>query len=171
LSSELRVLSLFVHVTASVLWIGGLLLTMILVWPTMRRGLEDNPALYRLLSGLRKRFYPISNLSLITLIVTGLFQMSSDRYYEGFMTFDNLWSRLMLAKHILIGMMALAGLVLQYGVAPALERTSLLLEKEKGDDLTTETWDELRRREVWLTWFNALLGLSILGLSVWITSL
>lgn len=171
MSNEVRVLSLFVHLTATTVWIGGMLITMILVWPTMRRGLEGSPALYRVLSGLRKRFYPISNLSLMALITTGLFQMASDSNYDGFLTFDNPWSQLMLIKHILIVFMALAGLVLQYGVAPALERSSLLLEREKGDDSTAQTWDTLRKREVWLTWFNGLLGLSILALSVWLSIL
>lgn len=168
MSDEIRVLSLFVHLTATAIWIGGLLTTMILVWPTMRKGLEGNPALYNLLSGLRKRFYPISNLSLVALITTGLFQMASDEYYDGFMSFDNTWSQVMLAKHILIVFMAIAGLLLQYGVAPSLERASLLLEREKGKDSTKAEWDSLRKREVILTWFNGLLGLGILGLSVWL---
>ena len=171
LSNEIRVLSLFVHLTATAVWIGGLLATMILVWPTMRKGLEGNVVLYRLLSGFRKRFYPISNLSLAALITTGLFQMASDPNYDGFLTFDNPWSQIMLLKHILIAVMALAGLLLQYAVAPALERASLLLEREKGDDSTVEEWDKLRQREIMLTWFNGLLGLGIVGLSVWLSIL
>lgn len=171
MSNEVRVLSLFIHLTATAFWIGGLLTTMILVWPTMRKGLEGNVALYRLLSGLRKRFYPISNLSLAVLITTGLFQMSTNKNYDGFLTVDNEWSKVMLLKHILIGVMAIAGLLLQYGVAPSLERTSLLLEHEKGDDSTAKAWETLRRREVILTWFNGLLGLGILALSVWLSVL
>lgn len=171
MSNEIHVLSLFVHLTATAFWIGGLLTTMILVWPTMRKGLEGNPALYTLLSGLRKRFYPISNLSLAALITTGLFQMSTDPNYDGFLTFNNTWSKLMLLKHILIAVMALAGLLLQYAVAPALERASLLLEHEKGKETTQSEWDSLRKREVMLTWFNGLLGLGILGLSVWLSIL
>ena len=77
----------------------------------------------------------------------------------------------MLLKHILIAVMALAGLLLQYVVAPALERASLLLEHEKGDDSTAQAWDKLRQREIMLTWFNGLLGLGILGLSVWLSVL
>lgn len=171
MSNEVYALSLFVHITATTIWIGGMLITMILVWPTMRRGLEGNPALYGVLSGLRKRFYPISNLSLMALIVTGLFQMASDPNYDGFLTFDNPWSQLMLIKHILIVLMALAGIVLQYGVAPALERASLLLAHEKAQESTSDEWDTLRQREVWLTWFNGLLGLGILALSVWLSVL
>jgi uncharacterized membrane protein len=165
MSSETLALSLFVHLTATVLWIGGLFITMILVWPSMRRSLEESPALYRLLSRLRQRFYPMSNLSLAALIVTGLFQMTANPNYDGFLNFENTWSKIMLAKHILIVFMALAGLLLQYGVAPALERQSLLLEKGKAAESTAQEFAQSRQREIWLTWLNALLGLAVLAMS------
>jgi len=157
-------LSLFFHIVATATWIGGLLLTVLLVWPEARRVLQDQPSLYRLLSRWRQRFMPISNLALATLLVTGLIQMSLDEYYEGFMTFENEWSRVMLIKHIAILLMALLGLALQYGVVPALERASLLVERGKGDP---QAWESLRRREVRLTWANLGLGLLVLGLSAW----
>ncbi len=74
----------------------------------------------------------------------------------------------MLAKHILIIIMALVGLGLQYGVAPALERTSILLEKDKAQATTLQDYSALRQREVWLTWTLGLMGLVILGLSAWL---
>ncbi len=161
-------LSLFFHITATTVWIGGLLVTLILVWPSLRRTLSSQPALYRLLSAMRSRFYPISNLSLAVLIVTGLFQMTADPNYQGFLDFENTWSKVMLFKHIAIAGMAAAGLMLQYGVAPALERASLLLEHSKGD---LKEWSRLHRREVTLTWANAVLGLAVLAFSAWATSL
>lgn len=171
MSSESLVLSLFVHLVSTALWIGGLLITMILVWPSVRRALQESPALYSLLSRLRKRFYPISNLCLVALIVTGLFQMTASEFYDGFLTFDNTWSQIMLIKHILIAAMALAGLALQYLVALALERASLLLEHGKGTTGTAQEWQALRQREVWLTWVNGILGIAVLGFSAWLGAL
>jgi uncharacterized membrane protein len=170
-SSPSLALSLFVHLTATVIWIGGLLITMLLVWPAIRRTLETSPALYRLLSQIRKRFYPISNLALVALIVTGLFQMTANPNYDGFMTFDNTWSLVMLVKHIVVGLMAVAGLLLQYAVAPDLERTSLVLEHGKATDEHNSQWQKLRQREMWLTWLNGLLGLSVLAFSAWLGAL
>lgn len=164
LTTSALALSLFFHIVSTVVWIGGLLLTVLLVWPEVRRVLEGQPSLYRLLSRWRKRFMPISNLALATLLVTGLIQMSLNEYYEGFMTFENEWSRVMLAKHIAIVFMVLVGLALQYGVLPALERASLLLERGKGDP---QAWAVLHRREVRLTWLSVGLGLLVLGLSAW----
>lgn len=168
MSNELLALSLFIHLVATAIWIGGLLMTMILVYPEVTRILRDSPQLYQFLSRLRKRFYPISNLSLVALIVTGSFQMTANPSYDGLLTFDNQWSQVMLAKHILIIIMAMVGLGLQYGVAPALERTSILLEKDKAQATTAQDYSALRQREVWLTWALGLLGLVILGLSAWL---
>jgi putative copper export protein len=120
---------------------------------------------------MRKRFYPMSNLALVALLVTGLFQMTADPNYDGFMNFDNTWSKVMLLKHIVVGLMAVAGLILQYGVAPELERTSLLLEHGKLTDETDAKWQKLRRREMLLTWCNGLLGLSVLAFSAWLGAL
>lgn len=168
MSNELLALSLFIHLVATAIWIGGLLMTMILVYPEVTRILQDSPQLYQFLSRLRKRFYPISNLSLVALIVTGSFQMTADPNYDGLLTFDNPWSQVMLVKHILIIIMALVGLGLQYGVAPALERTSILLEKDKAQATTAQDYATLQQREVWLTWALGLMGLVILGLSAWL---
>lgn len=161
-------ISLFFHLVSTAVWIGGLMILSILVFPEARRVLENQPALYTLLSRLRKRFTPLSNLALAVLIATGLTQMSLDPNYNGILQFDNTWSVVMLLKHITIIGMVVCGLILQYAVAPALERASLLAERGKGNP---EEWAHLRRREVRLTWLNVILGVLVLGFSAWAGSL
>jgi uncharacterized membrane protein len=167
-SNPTLVISLFFHLCATIVWIGGLVITSLLVWPEVRRTLGEHPALYTLLTRLRARFTPLSNLALAVLIVTGLVQMSLDDNYDGFLTFDNEWSRVMLVKHLVIVAMAVTGVILQYGVVPALERASLLAERGKGDP---DEWQGLRRREIRLTWLNAVLGVAVLGFSAWAGSI
>jgi hypothetical protein len=72
------------------------------------------------------------------------------------------------AKHIAIVGMVFSGAILQFGITPALERTSLLLERDKGDKVT---WERLRRREIRLTWLNTGLGVIVLAFSAWAGSL
>lgn len=153
---------------ATVVWVGGLMILALLVWPETRRILAASPALYALLTRLRKRFFPLANLSLAVLIVTGLFQMTANPNYEGVLAFDNDWSRAMLFKHIAFAGMVVCGLLLQFGVVPALERASLLAERGKGDPVE---WERLRRREVRLTWMNVGLGLLVLAFTAWATAL
>jgi uncharacterized membrane protein len=168
MSQPVLAISLFFHIVSTVLWIGGQIIMALLVWPEMRRVLKESPALYQLLNRLRQRFVPMSWLALVVLVVTGLSQMTADPNYDGVMQITNEWSRVMLLKHLTIGLMVVSGLVLQYGVVPALERTSLLVERGKGD---AAEWERLRRREVRLTWFNVGLGVLILAFSTWAGSL
>ncbi|GAB4314443.1 MAG: hypothetical protein Kow00117_06720 [Phototrophicales bacterium] len=166
--STILAISLFFHLLATAVWVGGLIITSLLVWPEVRRTLENTPTLYHLLSRLRKRFIPWGNLSLGVLIVTGLFQMSLDENYDGFLTINNQWSVVILLKHLAIGGMIISGVLLQYGIIPALERTTLLLEHGKGDP---DEWQALRRKEVRLTAFNVVLAILVLGFSAWAGSL
>jgi len=168
LSPSILAISYFFHLIATVVWIGGLVILVILVWPEARRILENTPELHALLTRLRRRFALLSNLSLVVLVVTGLIQMAADPNYNGVLQFTNEWSRVILLKHIAIAGMFICGLALQYWVTPALERASLLAERGKGD--ATE-WARLRRNEVRLTWLNLILGVLVLAFTAWATAL
>lgn len=168
MSPLILAISLFFHLVATVVWIGGLVIITLLVWPEMRRALESSPALFTLLTRLRRRFVPWSNFSLVVLVVTGLAQMTANPNYDGFLKIDNDWARAILLKHVAIAGMVVCGAVLQYGVTPALERASLLLERGKGD---AAAWERLRRREIRLTQLNLVLGLAVLGFTAWATAI
>ncbi len=158
----------FIHLIATVVWIGGLVILTILVIPETRRALGDGPEQRALLTRLRRRFTPLANLSLVVLVLTGMFQMVGDSNYEGFLAFENQWSIAMLFKHISVVGMVIVGLGLQFGTIPALERASMLVERGKGDPAAHE---RLRRQEARLTWINAALGIAVLGFTAWATAL
>jgi len=168
MSEAALALSLFFHIAATAIWIGGILLITFLVVPEINRALAEQPALHQLLSRLRKRFTIVGNLALTVLIVTGLLQMSTNPNYEGLLRFSNRWSQALLIKHILIIVMALCGLLLQFAVAPALERAILLRGRGKGD---AAEWRRLQRRERRLAIAIALLAAAILAASAWLTAI
>ena len=170
MSEAALTLSLFLHIGATVVWIGGILLLTFLVVPELNRALAEQPALHQLLRRLRKRFTPLGNLALAVLVVTGVLQMSTDPNYEGLMSFNNRWSQVLLIKHLLLIVMAAAGLILQLAVAPALERTSLLRERGRGQSDVDE-WRRLRGRERRLTWLITALAVLILAASAWLTAI
>lgn len=167
MSPSFLALSYFVHLIATVVWIGGLVILTILVLPEARRTLADHPALLAFTGRLRKRFTPLTNLSLVVLVATGMFQMAGDSNYDGFLQFNNAWSIAMLLKHLAVIGMVGAGVLLQFGTLPALERASMLLERGKGD---TADYERLRRRESQLTWVNTLLGIAVLAFTAWATA-
>ena len=168
MSQPVLAISLFFHILATVVWIGGMMVITLLVIPELQRVLAEAPMVYHILRRLRKRFWPISNLALAVLIITGLFQMTADPHYDGLLNFDNAWSRTLLLKHALIVLMASAGLILQFVMAPRLERMSLLMERGKGD---AADWRRLRRREKTLSALMMTLALMILAVSVWLAAI
>ncbi len=168
MSPSLLAASLFLHLLATVVWLGGLTLLTLLVWPETRRSLADDAGRHRFLQRLRKRFQPLTWLSLVVLIVTGLFQMTADPHYEGMLQFNNSWSRAILLKHVAMAGMVICGVLLQWRVVPALERAGWLLERNRGD---AAEWVRLRRQEVRLTRISVALGLLVLVFTAWATSL
>jgi uncharacterized membrane protein len=154
-------LSFFLHLIATVVWIGGLFVLTMLIWPETRalaERSEQSAVLLDLLDRVRKRFYPLTNLSLVVLIVTGLFQMDQNPHYDGLLQLTNDWTRAILLKHVAVLGMLLVGVTMQWGVLPALERAALLVRHGK-ESLEIE---RLRRRERQLTLLNFILGIIVL---------
>lgn len=168
MSPVILAISYFFHLVATVVWLGGLMILTILVWPEARKTLETHPQLYAYLSRLRKRFVPLANFSFAVLLTSGMIQMAGDPNYLGVMDLGNAWSVALLLKHVVIVGMVVCSVALQYAVAPALERTSLLIERGK---ITRDEWDRLRHREVTLTWINNGLGVLVLVFTAWMTAL
>jgi uncharacterized membrane protein len=151
---------------ATVVWIGGLMILTALVVPAARRALGDESA--ALLRCLRERFTPVSNLCIVILFVTGMFQMSADANYDGLLQISNAWSVAMLLKHVATVGMVVFALVLQYGVVPAAERTRFLIERGKGDPAEAA---RLRRREDALMWANMALAVVVLACTAYATAI
>jgi uncharacterized membrane protein len=154
------VLTYWLHLLATVVWIGGLAMLTLIAWP----GIDRNFA--GAVDALEKRFRPWANISLAMLLVTGLIQMGGDHHYEGFLVIDNTWSVGLLIKHILIGLMIVTGVIMQMNVYPALERARLLASKGKA----TED-DVVHRRLRRLTALNLALGILVLLTTAVITAL
>ena len=167
MSEAALAISLFFHIAATVIWIGGILLITFMVVPELNRILAEQPALFHC-CGPARAFHRLGQFGTGYLVVTGVLQMSTDPNYEGLLSFSNRWSQVLLLKHILIIAMAALGLMLQFGLAPALERTSLLLERGAGDAVA---WRTLRGRERRLTLLIALLAVPILAASAWLTAI
>ncbi len=154
----LLTLSYLVHLIATVVWLGGMLIFSILVAPLVEKILSDHAENQRLLLNLQKRFRPMANLSLLLLLGTGMVQMGASPEYDGFFAIDNTWSVAMLLKHIVFGGMILVMLWIQFGIVPELERATLLATQSNA----TADLERILNREKQLT--QILLGLGALVL-------
>jgi len=154
-------ISFFLHLVATIVWLGGLALMTAVIWPETRNLLakrEQGGDLLALLERLRRRFTPLTNFSLVVLIATGLYQMTINPHYDGFLQFTNDWTRVILLKHIAVLGMMIIGVVMQWGVLPALERASLLRERGKN----SPDFERLQARERQLSFVNLVFGLLVL---------
>jgi len=152
-------LAYWLHIIATVSWIGGLMTLSILVIPAARRTLQaaDYAAyLGRLQDGLQR----IGWLSLAVLIGTGLFQMSAHPSYQGFLVITNSWAVAILAKHLVIGAMVLTSAYLTWVVMPELKRLALL--RAAGRPVEPDRDVRLQNRETLILRVN--LGLSLIVL-------
>lgn len=152
LNPSLTAISYFFHLVATVIWLGGMALLVLVIWPAQRRSPDE------LLDTIEKRFRPMANFSLLVLLMTGVVQTSSDDNYGGMLDFSNDWSKAILAKHLaFIGMVGIVAF-LQFGLEPALERAKLLASRgQAADDL-----NRLRQRQRFLTQVNFGLSLVVL---------
>jgi uncharacterized membrane protein len=143
-------LTYWLHLMATVVWIGGLAMLILTTWANIE--------------GIERRFRPFANLSLVVLLVTGLIQMGADEHYEGFLIINDLWEIGLLAKHVIIVLMIVVTLILQFNVYPALERAKLLAGRTDYEGETA------RRRLRQLTFINLGLGVLVLLCTAIITA-
>lgn len=148
-------LTYWLHMLATATWVGSLAAISILVLPAMKRSLDPETQLV-LIEAMQKRLEPIAWFSITLLVLTGLFQMSVNEHYDGFLSISTQWSLAILAKHILgIGMVVVSALQ-TWEVIPAIQRA--IVRSRKIDN--TDELDSLHRREILLIRIN--FGLSIL---------
>lgn len=153
-----------VHLLAAVLWIGGLAMLAVVVIPGVGRVIRDAPnrgasaenMLDAIEAELDRRFTPLSNLSLVVLIVTGMLQMSADENYVGLLQFNNTWAWAMLLKHLAVLGMAVIAAYVALSLEPARRRLDLLAAADRLDDAVRES---LRNRRARLVILNLGCGL------------
>ncbi|MCP4428995.1 MAG: hypothetical protein GY803_31305 [Chloroflexi bacterium] len=150
------VFSYWVHLLATVIWLGGLALMALVAWPALRRGAlaADH------WSALQRRFLPWANGSLVLLLITGFVQMTNDPNYGGFLAVDSLWAGAIFAKHLAFVGMAFIGGYVQWALYPELDRLHLLAEKRPSSAAFER--EKLSQREIMLLRLNLVFAAAVL---------
>jgi uncharacterized membrane protein len=158
----------WLHLISTVTWLGGLALLALVIWPAQMQRSVDDPT-RKLLDEIERRFWPIANVSLVMLLVTGTLQMSDDPHYTGLLQIDTPWAVGLFAKHIVIGAIIVASVAIQWSIQPALERAAVLAKR--GDAAAQAEEAALRSRSRLLTQLSLGLGIAVLLLTAYITAL
>jgi len=162
-------LNYWLHLLATVTWMGGLTVLTLVVWPGLTASLLQGTDAATVMDAIERRFRPIANLSLVVLLTTGIIQMSDDPHYKGFLVINSLWTWGLLIKHILIGVMIVISLATQGQLLPQLDRARLLALSGKASGLEQER--TLRKRLRLMTTISLGLGILILLVTAVITAL
>ena len=147
----------WLHMLATVTWIGSLAAINILVLPASHRTLKLADQL-SFIAALQKRLEPLAWFCMGLLLVTGLIQLSTSPHYDGFLSLSTQWSFAILIKHGLAAIMVVVSAIQTWEVLPAIQRT--LMKKGKADE---EELRNLQRKEIILLRINLLLSALILG--------
>ncbi len=89
------------HLSATVVWFGAMVTNFLVLMPAAKESLEP-PVMGRFMSVFMKRFRPLVYVSIAALVLTGIIMMLLNRHYLGLFDFGNLWTWLLLVKHILV---------------------------------------------------------------------
>ncbi|GAP11459.1 copper resistance protein D [Bellilinea caldifistulae] len=155
-------LAYWLHMLATVTWLGGLAALGILVIPNARRML--NASDYTLfLEKVQNRLQQIGWFSLVVLTGTGMFQMSAHPAYEGFLAIENSWSVAILAKHGVVALMVAVSAYNTWGLTPALRRLALM--RAAGKELPSDKLMGLQKQEDRLLLLNGVLSVVVLLLT------
>jgi uncharacterized membrane protein len=148
--------SYWIHMLATVFWLGGLVTMTVVAWPAVRKRILDTDQWAK----LQKRFTPWAGASLVILWVTGFLQMTADPNYDGFLAVNSLWAQALLFKHLAVIGMMIFGIYIQWRIQPALTRLSLLEKKQPL--LAAEEREKLTRQEIRLLRLNLICATAVL---------
>ncbi|MDX1412796.1 MAG: CopD family protein [Candidatus Promineifilaceae bacterium] len=149
-------ISYWIHLLATVVWLGGITLMLLVAWPALQQGSLASNQWFN----IQRRFMPWANASLVILLVTGFLQMSLDSNYTGFLQVDSAWAWAILLKHIVFAVMVIITVYVQVVLYPAMTRLTLL--EEKNPNSAADERDKLRQQEVRMLRLNVLCAAGVL---------
>jgi len=152
-------LTYWLHMLATVIWIGGLAALALIVLPAAQRALEPESRA-ALLEQIQRRLESLGGFSLFLLLATGMFQMSANPNFDGYLSTSNAWGQAMLLKHGLFVLMLGVSAAQTWWLLPNIRRAALMQKRGKGDPAAIE---KMSRQETLLFRINLILSLLILA--------
>lgn len=154
----------WLHMLASVIWIGSLVALAFLVLPAARRTLSLRE--YANLTGqVQRRLDPLGWFCLALLVGTGMVQMSANPNYAGFLAIDNRWGVAILLKHLVFLGMVVISAYITWVLLPELRRLALRQARNPNDSGDDPDRQRLFKRERILNQLNLFLGIIVLALT------
>jgi uncharacterized membrane protein len=95
------VAAIYVHLIATVAWMGGIFIYLLVLIPSVQQTLEP-PAAGKLMGLMSKKGRIIGYTSILLFLASGSIMTVLNKNYEGLLTFGSPWSQIILIKHVLV---------------------------------------------------------------------
>ncbi|MFQ5981301.1 MAG: DUF4149 domain-containing protein [Candidatus Heimdallarchaeota archaeon] len=146
----------WLHLLATVVWIGGVIVNVAIVMPSAKEAL-DPPTMGKLIGTFMKRFRPIIYGCAVVLVITGIPMMTQNTEYEDIGNFENVWTIVMLVKHLLVALMIFVAVYAFETLAP---QAGELAAQGPSTELTA-----IQKRQMRVGMIGLILGLIVLLLT------
>jgi len=102
----------FLHTLFATIWIGGLLILALIVFPIIKKNesIEKKQKLI-IMDNIKNRLSPIIYLSIVVLFITGLLLGKHSGQFAGLFIITNTYSLVITIKHVLVIVMAIIAIV------------------------------------------------------------
>ena len=126
--SELILITIYwLHLIATVVWIGGITFILFIAIPSCKKVLGAEAD--KVLSEISKRFTPLANYSIGLLVITGVVLAGLSKEFSGFKIFENYWTMMLILKHLFVLVMIIIHFYRGLVLAPKITRTTTDTEK------------------------------------------
>lgn len=145
----------WVHLLSAVVWIGGIFFILFVVLPSAKKTLEQ-PG--KFMGTIGKKFVPLANVSIMLILVTGIFMSLSTHTFSDIIRLNNLWSQTLFIKILMA--LSMMGIHFYRGaiLTPKIER--LTAEGSSPEDIK-----RLQRLSLNLVKTNFIFGTVVLFLT------
>jgi len=154
-------LSVYLHILAAMVWIGGMIFLGIVLVPVVRKPFLRSRAA-ELLRWTGERFRYVGWVTICTLLVTGTFNVAYRFGWAGLVSRD-LWAggfgRILAVKLILVGVILLLSAIHDFYVGP--RATEILQQNPASPEA-----GRIRRQASWFGRVNLLLSLAVVFLAI-----
>jgi len=115
------------HVIATVIWIGGMLVNVLVIRPTTVKVLEPSVA-GQFTQAMMKRFRIFVYASIVILGITGIPMKIVSEHYVSIINFENAWGILSFVKHLLYGVLVVLAVLNFEIISPRVARAAAASE-------------------------------------------
>lgn len=151
-------LSHFIHLLATVIWIGGIFMVLFVILPSARKSLESS-AMAGLMKEITGKFTPLANTSILLMVITGVIIAFYEQKFVGFFNVSNHWNGMLFSKHVVVAMMIIIHFYRGLVLAPRIGRLSA---QTAGSTTLPSEIARLQKLSLNLVKTNMVLGIIVL---------